>query len=349
MSGSRSVRAFVVVLLGYAGARTLWVWAPAMIAAPPPPVRTAMASARPAPVPGTGRGSDVPASREPRPARGPGLARDRLAVNRTQPLHPLVGRPADAREPEVPAPPGHGMIAHAHRITPVPAVVTAQPVAESRPPAPAARPRWSGYAYLFHRGDGGVGSTLAPAGQIGGSQAAARLAYRIDDAGRLAVAARVATPLRATAQAEAAVGIDLLPVAGLRLSIERRLALGSGGRNALAAYAAGGVYRALTPRIELDGYAQAGFVGARRRDPFADGALRVHRRSPVAPAADLRLGLAGWGAAQPGAARIDVGPRAALTVRTPRLPVTIAVEGRLRVAGRARPGNGVALTLATDF
>jgi adsorption protein B len=40
--------------------------------------------------------------------------------------------------------------------------------------------RWSGFAYIFHRPDSGRANPLAPAGQLGGSQAAARIAYRLD-------------------------------------------------------------------------------------------------------------------------------------------------------------------------
>jgi hypothetical protein len=209
--------------------------------------------------------------------------------------------------------------------------------------------RWSGYAYLFHRPDNGATNPLAPTGQIGGSQAAARIAYRLDDAGRIAVAARVATAYRGTGQTETALGLDLVPAPGLRFAIERRIPIGTQGRDAWSAYASGGVYRALSPRILLDGYAQAGLVGARSRDPFADGGLRIAHRTPLAPAADLHVGAGLWGAAQPGAARLDLGPRAAVMVRTGRVPLTLAAEDRIRIAGRARPGTGLAVTLAGDF
>ncbi|WP_129586387.1 hypothetical protein [Sphingomonas montana] len=241
------------------------------------------------------------------------------------------------------APAGSGPLPTADPATPI------QP--EPNPPAPvtpSAPSRWSGYAYVFHRADRGTTATLAPAGQIGGSQAAARIAYRLGDT-RLALAARLATPLRGTRGAEAAAAVDILPLPGLRVGLERRVALGRDGRDAFAAYAAGGLYHAIGPRLELDGYGQTGLVGAQRRDPFVDGAVRLHHRTPIGPTADLRVGVGGWGAAQPGAARIDIGPRAAATLRTARLPVTVAVEGRIRIAGRARPGTGIAFTLASDF
>jgi len=104
----------------------------------------------------------------------------------------------------------------------------------------------------------------------------------------------------------------------------------------------------LPGRIELDGYAQAGVVGAHRQDLFADGALRIARRIEVGRSA-LLAGAGLWGAAQPGAARLDVGPHLALRVPAGATTVSVAVDGRLRVAGDARPGSGAALTLSTDF
>ena len=52
---------------------------------------------------------------------------------------------------------------------------------------------------------------------------------------------------------------------------------------------------------------------------------------------------------QPGAARVDVGPR--LTLRLPEVGQgsRIALDWRQRIAGDARPASGLALTLASDF
>lgn len=220
-------------------------------------------------------------------------------------------------------------------------------------PPPVARPaparRWGLSAYLFERA--GHGSTLAGGGgALGGSQAAARLTYRLNDgpAVRTALAARVYAPLHAKG-AEAAAGIDWypLPKVALRLSAERRVALDHAGRNAWSAYAAGGAYLERHGWV-LDGYGQAGVVGMHRRDLFVDGAIRAGRKIALgAPALVLGAGL--WGAAQPGAERIDVGPRAALTLPVAGHAVTAALEGRFRAAGRASPGSGAALTVGVDF
>lgn len=237
-------------------------------------------------------------------------------------------------------------------IIPAPPPSIPPPALETSSAAP--RPsRWSGTAWLLARPDESRPG-LAAGGQLGGSQAGIRLAYRLADwgSGSLALAARVSTPLRDADGAEASVGIDWHPVKKLpfRLSLERRVAVGREGRNAWSAYAAGGFYRGGLPAgLEVDGYAQAGVVGARSQDLFADGAVRLGRPIPLSGGARLALGAGVWGAAQPGANRLDIGPRAALSLPVAGATVTGAVDWRIRVAGNAIPHSGAAFTLASDF
>lgn len=220
--------------------------------------------------------------------------------------------------------------------------------------------RWSLSAWLYAR-DGGGAPALAGGGQLGGGQAGVRATYRLNASGptRLALAARVSTPIANTRGAEAAVGLDWHPVpsAPIRLSVERRVDLGGEGRDAWSAYAAGGFYKGgllkgLAGGLEADGYAQAGVVGAERRDLFADGALRVSKAIAIEKAT-LRVGAGVWGAAQPGVSRVEVGPRTALTLPVGQGDsagtITAALEYRVRVAGNARPGSGPAFTLSADF
>ena len=228
-----------------------------------------------------------------------------------------------------------------------------RPEIAALPPSRPAASRWSGYAWIFARGGPG-GPGIASGGQLGGSQAGVRLAYRIAEPGpgSVALAGRVSTPLQETRGAEAAAGIDWRPAAKLplRLSVERRIAIGGQGRNAWSAYAAGGFYRAGLPGgTEIDGYAQAGVVGVRSRDLFADGALRIGRPIELSAGKRFAIGAGAWGAAQPGAARLDIGPRAALSMPVGGTTVTGAAEWRIRVAGDARPGSGAVFTLAADF
>lgn len=87
-------------------------------------------------------------------------------------------------------------------------------------------------------------------------------------------------------------------------------------------------------------------MGFRSRDFFADGKLSLLspiRRTP------LKLGASLSGGAQPGVERLDMGPE--LQVRLPLVPVAarIGIEWRERIAGRAAPASGPAITLGADF
>ncbi|HEY0013057.1 MAG TPA: hypothetical protein VGB79_09415 [Allosphingosinicella sp.] len=210
----------------------------------------------------------------------------------------------------------------------------------------AAHPgRWSGSAWLLLRRDGG--RALAQGGTLGGGQAGLRIGYRLNRyaARPLSLAVRVYAPARDPRAAEAALGLEWRPFASIpmRLAAERRQALGSRGRSALALGAHGGVSgMALPGGLRLDAYGQAGIVGTRSRDLYADGAARV-----TMPVGRFDIGAAVSGGAQPGAARLDMGP--VLSVRLPDARLRVSAEWRFRIAGGARPGSGPALTIGTDF
>lgn len=204
--------------------------------------------------------------------------------------------------------------------------------------------RWSGSAWLFARGGDGRG--LAAGGSLGGSQAGARLLYRLEP--RLSLSARLYTPLESTRGAEAALGLEWQPSpeVPLRFLAERRRALGRDGRSAFALLVHGGVSeRRVAGPLRLDAYAQAGVVGLSRRDPFADGALRLS----LPLKGELSAGAAAWGAAQPGVSRLDVGPSLSLRDRIGGTNLRLSADWRFRIAGEAAPGSGPAVTLASDF
>lgn len=211
---------------------------------------------------------------------------------------------------------------------------------------------WALGSWLYLReGSGDVPETIGAASQLGGSQAGLRLAYGFGDTGRIRAYGRATIAVQRPRQRELAFGLAFAPLAQfpVDLAIEQRVAAGKEGRTALAMMASGGVSDVGLPAgFRLDAYAQAGIVGARRRDGFADGAIVVDRRLG-SEEASLRLGALAAGAAQPGAARVDVGPR--LTLRLPDVGEgsRIALDWRQRVAGDARPESGLALTLAADF
>lgn len=212
---------------------------------------------------------------------------------------------------------------------------------------------WSIGGWIYLRdGSGGASGSIVAEGQLGGSQAGVRLAYGFGGSGRLRAYGRATLAVERPAQRDLAAGFAFAPVKRLPvdIAIEQRVAAGGQGRTALAAYAAGGVSDVALPAgFQLDAYAQAGVVGARQRDGFADGAVVIDHRLGAHETAPLRLGALAAAAVQPGAGRVDIGPR--LTLKLPDVGhgSRIAIDWRQRIAGDARPESGAALTLATDF
>jgi hypothetical protein len=214
---------------------------------------------------------------------------------------------------------------------------------EPRSPPTSKRNRFSLSAWLLARGE--VAPGLAAAGQLGGSQAGVRVRYAMSD--HVHLAARLSGPLQSRLGKEAALALDVRPVASvpITLMVERRIGLDRGGRDAFGIGAFGGFDRELAPRLRLDGYAQAGVVGLKRRDPYVDGALRAERELLRGPGLRVGFGAGAWGGAQPGAARLDVGPQLVARLSGVRL----GAEWRQRVAGNAKPGSGPVLSLGADF
>jgi hypothetical protein len=204
--------------------------------------------------------------------------------------------------------------------------------------------RWSISAWALVRSGGE--RQLATGGVLGGSQAGMRATYRLRDG--LAVSGRAYAPIDEPEGAELAFGIEWQPLrtVPVRVLAERRQAIGREGRSAFALLAYGGVGdQPLIGPVTLDAYAQAGVVGARSRDGFIDGAVRLG--APVA--GGLSAGVGAWGAAQPGVSRFDVGPQVSYRLPVPGATMRASAEWRFRVGGDARPGSGPALTLSTDF
>lgn len=224
----------------------------------------------------------------------------------------------------------------------------AAPPAFGPPPRQPTGSRWAGSAWVFVREEMGDG-TLAPGGTLGGSQAGARLTYRLNNDSRrpLSLSGRLYTPLDNLRGAEAALGIDWRPIAALPINLlaERRQGIGRDGRSDFALMLHGGAETRLARgRIRIAGYGQAGIVGVEARDLFADGALTATTR--IGP---VDFGGGAWGGAQPGAARLDLGPHAGLHLPVGRVTLRAAAEWRFRVAGDAAPGSGPTLTISAGF
>jgi len=261
------------------------------------------------------------------------LSRDR------PPAPPTGARPATRLSPHLPP--------RTSRTEPVMAAALrarpSYPPTFAPPPAGASQSRWSLSVWLLVRDDQG-NAALAPGGTLGGSQAGARISYALGDGFALSV--RAYLPLRQVSGAELAAGLDWRPVRAIPLNLlaERRQRIGREGRNAFALTLYGGASRSLTPRTRLDLYGQAGIVGLRSRDLFVDGSARVARR--IGP---VDVGAGAWGAAQPGARRLDAGPSLSWRLPVSGAHLRLQADWRFRIAGDAAPRSGPALTLAADF
>lgn len=353
-----ALRFLLLLLAGWAGLRALLLWNPLGSAAPAvaeqalPPVVAASARGE-APMRLTrmldlpGPGGIAAPGRGAAPARTPRRwqvirtegARDGGTEESGGDRHPLLPQPTDPRA----APVAMGVLQ-----SPSTASAAHPPLGMQRSLA-----GWSFGGWLYLRqGSGAAPRGIAAAGQLGGSQSGLRLAYGFGDSGRARVYGRGTVAIERPSQSEAAFGVAFAPTMRLPVDIvvEQRVAVGRQGRTALAAMLVGGVGDlALPGGFRLDAYAQAGIVGARRRDGFADGAVVVDTMVGSGDGASLRLGALAAAAVQPGTARVDVGPR--VTLKLPRVGrgSRIALDWRQRIAGDAQPESGLALTLAADF
>lgn len=205
--------------------------------------------------------------------------------------------------------------------------------------------RWSAAAWLFIRD--GSGGALLPGGSLGGSQAGLRATYRLNGDSRrsLSLSARFYSALERPRGAEAAVGVDWRPIARLPIHLlaERRERLGLSGRSDWQLTAYGG-FELRRRRMHVESYAQAGLVGLDHPDLFADGAARAG-----IAAGPFEVGGGAWGGAQPGAARLDVGPHVSARLRIGGATLRADADWRFRIAGDAAPGSGPAFTLSAGF
>lgn len=214
------------------------------------------------------------------------------------------------------------------------------------PPVAAHGSRLAGSAWLIARG-GSNGTLLG--GQLGGSQAGARLTFALDAQRRVALSARIATPLSGRGR-EAAVGLDWRPTRlPVHVIAEQRLSLDGGRGGPTLMLVAGTGPAKVAPGVWLESYAQAGVIGRDGAEGFGDGAIRATHRVPVRGRLRLDLGLGAWGAVQRGAQRLDVGPTIGIALPVAAHTVRVSLDYRARIGGDASPGSGPALSLGTDF
>ena len=218
------------------------------------------------------------------------------------------------------------------------------------------RRRWSGEVYLLGRERGPNGLGVAPL--LGGGQAGSTLSFTPDPLARqpFSVVLRTAIPLRGDGLgtgfeghgAEVALGVRWQALPWMALSAERLVAVGNQGRDAWTLRAAGGGSHEFG-RLLVDGYAEAGVVGAHRRDVYASAQARAVVQVPITTGWTLQPGVGLWSSVQRASGetldRVDVGPTVSL-----QLPhATLSLDYRYRVTGNVRPDSGIALTLSARF
>lgn len=220
---------------------------------------------------------------------------------------------------------------------------------------------FSGYFWIFTRQDFRAkglserrGETIISNGQYGGSQIGAILSYPIltKPAPELAVYGRLTAALAPLAQEEFAFGLRIHPIHNLPFSIhaEQRLDADSGGDRGTAFYVAGGTGPDhIVEQIALETYAQAGYVLGVNETYFFDGSATLQRLIAESDRKKLSMGAGVWAGGQRNVTRLDVGPRAAFRIPLGPKSARIVVDWRVRVAGDARPGTGLAITVSTGF
>jgi hypothetical protein len=209
---------------------------------------------------------------------------------------------------------------------------------------------------LWRRGSNGApfGGLLTPS--YGASQAGAVLRFRLAPGSSLrpAIYLRTTAALNGSDEREAALGLSLRPLSLLPISLlgEARYTTAPGGHALRPAVlvVTGLPPVALPLGLRGEAYGQAGYVGGRFATGFADGQLRLDHRVVELGKADVRFGGGAWGGIQKGASRVDAGPT--LTVGQPLggpASIRLGADWRFRVAGKAAPGSGPAVTLSAGF
>lgn len=342
----RPIRFLALVLTGWFGARVAMTW---------PVSRPEIATLPPTPMPA----APAVAAFQPAPAvlmAGPGRAVVHANIRVTQRAsRPLPVRPPFQPDPRDIALAMIGMVQFeavkrqptgpALFVAPDPASAPARDLPQ--PPATQTR-RWSASGWLLLR-DGNASIAGLSGGQIGGSQTGLRLAYALGKSRRLALYGRISAPISLPGR-EAALGVDWRPTKlPVRLVAEQRFGLDDGSTGTAVGVVAGIGPVSLPKDFKLESYGQAGILFRPSAIGFADGAVRVRRRVVRAGAIDVTAGAGLWGAVQPDAVRVDIGPSLGVDLPVKRHPLRLSVDWRQRIVGQATPTSGIALSLGADF
>jgi hypothetical protein len=238
---------------------------------------------------------------------------------------------------------------------PAPGIPAAAPMlAAAPPPATETASRWTADGWLLLRNDA-TAAFLGGRPSYGRSQAGAVVRYSLAPASALRPQAylRASAALAGPREQEVAAGISVRPIARLPLRFAAEARVGETGLGTRVRPAAFAVTEFSPLRLPLgmraEAYAQAGYVGGEYATAFADGQARVERPLLRRGETELSAGGGVWGGAQRGAARLDIGPTAAVSFRLGDARGRVAADYRFRLAGDAAPSSGPALTLSAGF
>ncbi|KKI19299.1 hypothetical protein [Sphingomonas sp. Ag1] len=319
---------------------------PARVIVASPPAMSVAATSRALPdMPGAGAPVRLTPANEVRPRYVPSAdmrvrAVETLAFSYDLPRQSSPAAGEWERPRLVPPSPG----GHSTHAVPPPA---SQASVAAGAPLPAAQgpSRFGGSAWAILRP--GDAAPFVP--QLGGSQAGARLTYAIDAARRLSIAGRFSGALESR-QSEAAIGLDWRPTSlPVHVVAEQRIGIDRARGGPALGLVGGFGPLPLTSWLMLDGYAQGGGIARDGIEGYVDGAMRISYPLARLGPARIDLGLGAWGAAQRGASRVDAGPWLSTALPVAGRSLRLSLEWRQRLAGRATPSSGPALTIGTDF
>lgn len=221
--------------------------------------------------------------------------------------------------------------------------------------------RMAVYFWIYARQDssanqggwGSAGRTISN-GQYGGSQTGAILSYRLLDrlAPEISLYGRLSAALAPWSQEEIALGTRFRPLQNLPVALhaEQRFDASSGGDSGTAFFVTGGTGPAqFAEKFALETYAQAGYVLGPNETYFFDGSATLQRPIAESDGRKMSVGAGIWTGGQRDITRLDIGPRASFDLPVGNVLTRIAVDGRVRIAGNARPGSGAAITVSTGF
>lgn len=217
---------------------------------------------------------------------------------------------------------------------------------------------WRAEVYTFLRQADGTRVPLPAASPVlGAGSTAATVGYTINPLSPrpIEVQARYTIPYRGfsspdQSSAQASLGVAVRPFrkVPVTVAVERLFKLGPNARNDFQARLTGGTARRVRG-IDLSMFGETGIVG-KRPDMFAGAIFLAEKPFKLPGRIEASVGMGAWSAVQrtdTTTSRLDFGPT--LRVKVPKSPLSLRVDYRVRVLGNARPGNGMALTVASGF